>query len=141
MPTHYAVLSDGERVYGENAIHLPRSDVEIQNPYNDEGLVEDWDTAAKLWEYSITSRLTGARPTAPSKNGLNDAEDANGDVNMDESMEQMQEEQDRALSEYPLLMSEPGWSPPKDRERTMEIAMEDWDVPAFFLAKNGQLAA
>lgn len=29
----------------------------------------------------------------------------------------------------------------KAREKTMEIAMEDWGVPAFFLAKNGQLAA
>lgn len=120
---------------------MPRVDMDIQNPYNSEGLIEDWDTAAKLWEYSITSRLTGARQIPASKNGLNDTKDEGGDVNMDESMEQMQEEQDKALAEYPLLMSEPGWNPAKAREKTIEIAMEEWGVPAFFLAKNGQLAA
>ncbi|KAK4542401.1 hypothetical protein LTR36_006858 [Oleoguttula mirabilis] len=141
VPTHYGVLASGEHVYGENAIHLPRGDMELVNAYGADGLVEDWDTAAKLWEYSITSRLTGARQTPPSRNGLNDTKDGNGDVNMDESMEQLQEEQDRALAEYPLLMSEPGWNPQKAREKTIEIAMEEWGVPAFFLAKNGQLAA
>lgn len=121
-------------------MHLPRGDVEIRNPYGTDGLVEDWDTASKLWEYSITSRLTGARPTPASRNGLN-GKDENGDTTMDGDMEQMQEEQDRALAEYPLLMSEPGWNPVKAREKTMEMAMEEWGVPAFYLAKTGQLAS
>lgn len=127
-------------MYGENAVHLPRGDVEIRNPYGTDGLVEDWDTASKLWEHSITSRLTGARPTPASRNGLN-GKDENGDTTMDGDMEQMQEEQDRALAEYPLLMSEPGWNPVKAREKTMEMAMEEWGVPAFYLAKTGQLAS
>lgn len=102
--------------------------------------MEDWETATKLWEYTITSRLTGARQTPPSKNGLNDTKDENGDTNMDEEMEQL-EEQEKPLQEFPLLMSEPAWNPAKERQKTIEIAMEDWGVPAFFLAKNGQLAA
>ena len=102
--------------------------------------MEDWETATKLWEYTITSRLTGARQTPPSKNGLNDTKDENGDTNMDEGMEQL-EEQEKPLQEFPLLMSEPAWNPAKERQKTIEIAMEDWGVPAFFLAKNGQLAA
>jgi len=143
VPTHYGAVGDA-RLFGENAIHLARSDMDIRNPYDTDGLVEDWDTAAKLWEYTITSRLTGARQTPPSKNGLNDAaadgnKDENGDATM-EGMEQV-EEQEKALAEYPLLMSEPAWNPQKNRERTMEIAMEEWGVPAFFLAKSGQLAA
>lgn len=138
VPSSYGSLPSGERVYGENAIHLPRPDMEIRNPYNSDGVVEDWETASKLWEYTITSRLTGARPTHPSKNGLNDGKDENGDVTMDESAEQ---QDDSPLSEYPLLMSEVPWNPTKAREKTMEIAMEEWSVPAFFLAKNGQLAA
>ncbi|KAK5114724.1 hypothetical protein LTR62_002298 [Meristemomyces frigidus] len=153
-PTHYAVLASGERVYGENAIHLPRGDVEIKNPFDSEGLVEDWETAAKLWEYSITSRLTGTRQTPPSKNGLNNdpvAKDGEGDTTMAddaddaddaEKMEKMEdEEHGRTWEEYPLLMSEPGWNPTKARERTIELAMEEWGVPAFYLAKTGQLAA
>lgn len=138
VPTHYGVRPDGHRLFGENAIHLPRPDMEIRNPFDTEGLVEDWDTAARLWEYTITSRLTGARsaPTPPSP-----AKDENGDVSMDAGTEQMQEEQEKALAEYPLLMSEPGWNPARARERTIELAMEDWGVPAFFLAKTGQLAA
>jgi actin-related protein 4 len=142
VPTHYGVLPDGQHLYGENAIHLPRGDMEIQNPYGADGLVADWDTASKLWEYSITSRLTGARQTRPSKNGLNDpAKDENGDVAMEGMEQQEQEEVEKALAEYPLLMSEPGWNPQKAREKTIEIAMEEWGVPAFFLAKSGQLAA
>lgn len=145
IPTSYGVLGNGDKVYGDNAIHLPRPDMEIRNPYDADGIVEDWDTATKLWEYSITSRLTGAKPTPPSKNGLNDGnKDDNGDVNMDEAAEQLDERErdgDRVLGEYPLLMSEPAWNPKKAREKTIEIAMEQWGVPAFFLAKTGQLAA
>ena len=138
VPTYYGSLPSGERLFGENAIHLPRPNLEIRNPYNSEGIVEDWDTASRLWEYTITSRLTGTKQTPPSRNGLNDAKDENGDVAMDEAGE---EEQDSPLAEQPLLMSEPPWNPTKAREKTMEIAMEEWGVPAFFLAKNGQLAA
>ena len=118
--------------------------MEIKNPYNADGVVEDWETATKLWEYSVTSRLTGIRQTSPSKNGLNenqdDNKDANGDVNMDGQTEQMSE-QEKVLGEFPLLMTEPAWNSPKAREKTMEIAMEEWGAPAFFLAKTGQLAA
>ena len=118
--------------------------MEIRNPFSTDGLVEDWETAEKLWQYSITSRLT-----VPSRSNWSGAKaeqstaskDANGDVEMEGEMEQMQESQDRPLAEFPLLMSEPGWNPTKARERTMEIAMEEWGVPAFFLAKTGQLAA
>lgn len=141
VPTYYASLPSGERLFGENAIHLPRPDVEIKNPYSSDGLVEDWETAAKLWEYTVTSRLTGTRQTPPARNGLNDDKDENGDVNMAEEMERREQEQDSPLAEYPLLMSEAPWNPVKAREKMMEIAMEDWSVPAFFLAKNGQLAA
>ena len=140
VPTQYGHLPSGERLFGENAIHLPRPDVEIRNPYNADGIVEDWDTASKLWEYTITSRLTGARATPPSRNGLNDSnKDGEGDVAME--MDGVQEQERSALAEYPLLMSEAPWNPAKAREKTMEIAMEEWGVPAFFLAKNGQLAA
>lgn len=114
--------------------------MEIRNPYGSDGIVEDWDTAAKLWEHTITSRLTGARQTPPSKNGLNEGKDENGDATMDDGAEPEQQDEN-ALSEYPLIMSEPPWNPTKAREKTMEIAMEEWGVPAFFLAKNGQLAA
>ena len=114
--------------------------MEIRNPYSSDGIVEDWDTVSKLWEYTITSRLTGAKATPPSKNGLNEAKDENGDVTMEEDLEE-QAEKESALAEYPLLMSEVPWNPTKAREKTIEIAMEEWGVPAFFLAKSGQLAA
>lgn len=114
--------------------------MEIKNPFSSDGIVEDWETATKLWEFSVTSRLTGAKQTPPNKNGLNDDKDENGDTNMEEQMEQL-EDQEKVLGEYPLLMAEPAWNPQKAREKSIEIAMEQWGVPAFFLAKNGQLAA
>ena len=102
--------------------------MEIKNPYNSDGIVEDWETAAKLWEYTITSRLTGARQTPPSKNGLNNHKtDENGDTDMDEGMEEAGE-QEKILQEFPLLMSEPAWNPAKERQKTIEIAMESWGV-------------
>ncbi|QIW99972.1 hypothetical protein AMS68_005490 [Peltaster fructicola] len=139
VPTYYGSTATNKLIFGENAIHQPQADLEIRNPFNEEGVVEDWDTAAKLWEYSITSRLTGTRQVSPLKNGLNDVKDEQGDVNM-EAVEQV-EEQESPLSEYPLMMTEPGWNPTKERAKTIEIAMEQWGTPAFFLAKTGQLAA
>lgn len=146
VPSSYAVR-DGSKLFGENAIHLYQPGLEIRNPYNSDGIVDDWDTASRLWEYSVTSRLTGSRQTPPSRNGLNnlseqEKKDAEGDtaMDLDEQAEQL-DDQEKVLGEYPLLMSEPAWNPQKAREKTMEIAMEEWGVPAFFLAKNGQLAA
>ena len=114
--------------------------MEIKNPYDTDSIVEDWDTASRLWEYAITSRLTGAKQTPPARNGLNDGTDENGDTTMADGME-AQEEQENQLADYPLLMSEPGHNPSKVREKTIELAMETWGVPAFFFASNGQLAA
>ena len=51
------------------------------------------------------------------------------------------EQNEKPMSENPLIVTEPGWNPTKNREKTMEIAMEDWEVPAFFLARSGVMAA
>ena len=97
-----------------------------------EGTVEDWDTAASLWEYTITSRLTNTKPTPLASNGLNDPSE-------DVTMEGV-EGQEKPLGENPLLMTEPGWNAGKDREKGIEIAMENWGCPAFWLARSGVLA-
>ena len=99
-----------------------------------EGTVEDWDTAANLWEYAITSRLTNAKPTPLASNGLNETS------NEDTRMENV-EEQEKPLQENPLLMTETGWNAGRDREKGIEIAMENWGSPAFWLARNGVLAS
>ncbi|KAF2096497.1 Actin/actin-like protein [Rhizodiscina lignyota] len=147
VPTFYGVIpNEPDLLFGENRIHNPHNGLEIRNPYGEDGLVEDWDTAAKLWEYSITTRLTGPRATPPNRNGLNDrstkeradaqAAGITDDVEMEET-----EEMERPLADAPLLMSEPGWNPTKAREKAMEIAMEDWGVPAFWSGRSGVLAA
>lgn len=51
------------------------------------------------------------------------------------------EDQEAPLAESPLLVTEPGWNTVKNREKTIELAMEDWKAPAFFSAKSGVLAA
>jgi len=146
VPSFYGVSSqsqsDGSNprlLFGENAIHNPVPHVEIRNPFDADGVVEDWDTAARLFEYSITSRLTGPAQTSAAKNGLNDGpkeEGQDGDVVMEGV-----EEAEKPLAEHPLLMSEPAWNPVKTREKSMEVAFEDWGVPAFWLGKTGMMAA
>lgn len=146
VPSYYGVLnadSEPQYLFGENAIHNPTPGMDIKNPFNSESVVEDWDVASKLFEYTITSRLTGVRQTPPSKNGLNndpkeDGENGNGDE--DVAMEGT-EELEKPMAEHPLLMTEPAWNPAKARAKAMEIAIEDWGVPAFYLAKTGMLAA
>ncbi|KAI4132485.1 MAG: hypothetical protein LQ347_002566 [Umbilicaria vellea] len=138
-PTYYGVLSSGpdrKCLFGDQSIYTPAPNISIENPMSKDGTVEDWDTATNLWEYAITSRLTNAKPGNPMTNGLNDK--SNGD--MDIEMEGV-EEQEKPLEENPLLMTETGWNSGKAREKAIEIAMENWACPAFWLARNGVLAA
>lgn len=140
-PSFYGLTSSGDRLFGENAIHAPADGLEIKNYWGSDGIVEDWETATKLWEYAITSRLTGAKPTNPKKNGLNDGNDENGNGEaMDVDMEAL-ENNEKPLEDSPLLVTEPGWNSTKAREKYIEIAMEEWGTPAFFLQKTGVLAA
>lgn len=92
--------------------------------------------AEKLWEFSFKSRLTGAKPGNPLLNGLNDVPEGELPTEM-EGLEM----DEKPLADSPLLMTECGWNPAKAREKTIEIAMENWGTPAFYLAKNGVLAA
>ena len=141
VPTYYGILSKGgERklMFGENDLHTPLANLDIHNPLagvTGDEWVEDWDTAAKLWEYSITSRLTGPRPSDPMKNGLND-QNGDRDVEMDGV-----DDMEKPMSDNPLLMAEPGKTSAKSRERAIQIAIEDWDVPAFWLGRSGVLSA
>lgn len=142
IPSFYGVHSppDGQErlLFGENSINNPTSHMDIKNPFNEESLIDDWDTASKLFEYAITSRLTGPAQTAPSKNGLNDANgDGDGDVDMDQIVDALE----KPLEESPLLMSEPAWNPTKSREKTLEMAFESWGAPAFWMGRTGMLSA
>lgn len=138
-PSFYGQADSGKYLFGDNAIHSPVGGLDIKNYWGSDGIVEDWDTATKLWEYAITSRLTGAKPGQPSKNGLNDGTDTNGEAT-DVDMEGL-EDNEKPLDDSPLLITEPGWNSAKAREKYIEIAMEDWGAPAFFLQKTGVLAA
>jgi actin-related protein 4 len=142
VPSYYGVHTppggSSRLLFGENALHDPKPYVEVRNALAGSGAedwVADWDVASKLWEHSITSRLTGERSSSiRNGNGQNGEED--GDVNMDDA-----DESESPMVLHPLLMTEPGKTTLKSRERAIEIAMESWDVPAFYLGKTGVLAA
>ena len=142
VPSEYGILPSGQDpaetkyLFGDNSIHNPLAGLEIRNPMSKDGTVEDWDTATKLWEHAITSRLTNNRPSNAATNGLNDPSNDDLDAEMEGAGEK-----EKALEEHPLLMTEPGWSTGKSREKGIQIAMEDWGCPAFWLARNGVLAA
>ena len=138
MPTYYGSQSEtGETLFGDNEIHEYRPKFDIKNPMSADGIVEDWDVAQKLWETSITSRLLVPRPNGRSKSGQNGAADGE-DITMEDVDEA--ENSEKPMTENPLLVSEPAWNPAKNREKAIEIAMEDWGVPAFFLNRAPPLA-
>lgn len=137
VPSYYAIIpidSGSKYLYGDNSIHNPLPGIDIRNPMAKDGTVEDWDLATNIWEYSITSRLTNPRPGNPLvKLDLKDRE-------MYDDMTGI-ETNEKPLEENPLLMTEPGWNAGKNREKAIEIAMENWGCPAFWLARNGVCAA
>lgn len=44
-------------------------------------------------------------------------------------------------SEHPILVTEPAWNTPANRERMAEIMFEEFHVPAFYIANTGVLNA
>lgn len=139
VPTFYGKYpGDSEKyIFGDDIFVVPRPGVSIHNPLSRDGVVEDWETSQKLWEYSFKSRLTGAKQGNPMFNGLNDPPEGEASAAEMEGVET----EEKPLTDSPLLMTESGWNPTKAREKTIEIAMENWGTPAFYLAKNGVLAA
>ncbi|KAI1384050.1 Actin/actin-like protein [Hypoxylon trugodes] len=144
LPSFYGSIKDGEGdaatyrdVFGDECI-IPRANFEIKNYMSrNESIVEDWDAATKIWEHVLIKRLQADKPTPPSKNGLNDpVQDGEGDVAMDDV-----EEQEKPLVENPVLMTEAPWNSGKAREKAIEIAMENWGCPAFWLSRTPVCAA
>ena len=43
--------------------------------------------------------------------------------------------------EHPILVTEPAWNTPSNRERMAEIMFEEFQVPAFYIANTGVLNA
>ncbi|KOS19594.1 Actin-related protein 4 [Escovopsis weberi] len=158
LPSFYGhVLDDPPRnLFGEECL-MPRDRFEVRNYMNRDSVVEEWDVAEKMWEYMLVNRLQPERQTDPSKNGLNDdpkEADGEGDVAMEEAsaaaaeaaatQEQEQEQlegQEKPLEEFPLLMTEAPWNSAKARERAIEMSMESWGTPAFWLSRTPVLSA
>ncbi|CEJ88918.1 Putative Actin-related protein 4 [[Torrubiella] hemipterigena] len=140
LPSFYShITSDPPKdVFGDECI-IPRANCEIRNYMSRDSVVEDWETASKVWEHMLIKRLQPERQTPASKNGLNDEakdKDGEGDVAMDEV-----ENTEKPLQENPLLITESPWNTPKDREKAIELVMESWGCPAFWLSKTSVLAA
>ncbi|KAG9235419.1 putative actin-related protein 4 [Amylocarpus encephaloides] len=130
----YGVSGD-RTIFSDEDVHNPLvPDMEIRNPMSKDGVVEDWDAATQLFEYAITSRLTKFKQSDPMTNGVNDTKDMDVDI-------EAADEEEKPLEEHPLLMTETAWNSSKNRERAIEIAMENWGCPAFWLARNSVMAA
>lgn len=138
IPTYYGKYNaNGQEklIFGDDVFVTPRPGLSVHNPIGKDGIVEDWDLAEKVWEYSFTSRLTGGKPGNPFQNGLND-------IPHEELPTEMEvETHEKPLADSPLLMTESGWNPAKAREKTIEVAMENWGSPAYYQARTGVLAA
>ena len=44
-------------------------------------------------------------------------------------------------TEHPVLVTEPPWNTPENRERMAEIMFEEFNAPAFYIANTGVLNA
>ena len=147
--SYYGRTSSNSYIFGDESIHTPLPGVEIHNPMAEDGTVEDWETAQKLWEYTLTSRLVRPVSRNPvnsrSKNGSKEEEkEENGEqTNGDEQAMDVDaaDESEALLADNPILMTEPAWNSAKNREKSIEIALESWGAPAFWTARNGVLAA
>lgn len=165
FPSFYSHLGGsgpgGRNLFGDEVL-IPRADLEVRNYMSRDSVVEDWDTAARMWEHMLVDRLQPPRSTPPVRNGLNIGDD--GDVTMEDSgaigngngngdmmgngsngddiaAALAAEEGEAALGESPLLMTEAPWNSAKAREKAIEIAMEGWGCPAFWLSRTPVLAA
>jgi len=136
VPSYYASYDDS-RFFGDHVIDVPREDVAIKNPYSKDGTVEDWDAAEDLWKHSFASKLTGVRPNRALQEWLNDHTAV---PNLQKAMAEA-EDTERALEDHPLFMSEPNWNPVKNREKAVELALETWAAPAFYISRSSVLAA
>ena len=139
IPSFY-VHANGRDRFGDEVI-IPRADFEVRNYMNRDSVVEDWDAATRVWEHVLVQRLQPPRPTPASKNGLNVGDD--GDVEMGDNgaAEDATEALEKPLAENPLLMSEAPWNTAKAREKAIEVCMENWGCPAFWLSRTPVLAA
>ncbi len=140
VPTHYGRTLSSPYIFGDNSIHQPLPSIEVHSPMAPDGTVENWEAASKLWQHAITSRLTSPRARNPLTNGLNDVKGVSEEDRTAMEIDGL-DEQENILSDHPLLMTEPGWNAAKNRERSIEIAIEEWGCPAFWLARDGVLAA
>ncbi|GAP84268.1 putative actin-related protein 4 [Rosellinia necatrix] len=129
-------------IFGDECLY-PRGDFEVKNYMSrTDSVVEDWDAATRMWEHMLIKRLQPDREPSliksqNSRNGQNDPPaDGEGDVAMEDA-----ENQEKPLAENPLLMTEAPWNSGKAREKAIEIAMENWGCPAFWMSRTPVLAA
>ena len=136
VPTSYA-SAGSSRYFGDHVIDVTRQDVEIKNPMGRDGIVEDWDAAEALWKYSFAHKLTGVRPNRALQDWLNDPKSV---PDLQKAMADAVDTE-RCLEDHPLFMTEPSWNPTKAREKCVEIALESWAAPAFYLGRAGVMGA
>ncbi|KAI2640920.1 chromatin remodeling and histone acetyltransferase complexes subunit putative [Xylaria nigripes] len=146
LPSFYGSLksSDPESttttyrdIFGDECLY-PRGELETKNYMSrTESVVEDWDAATRMWEHMLIKRLQPDCEVSPSRNRLNEpAADSEGDIGMEDI-----ENQEKPLAENPLLMTEAPWNTGKAREKAIEIAMENWGCPAFWMSRTPVCAA
>ncbi|KIH91875.1 hypothetical protein SPBR_01582 [Sporothrix brasiliensis 5110] len=145
--TEGASAKPARDLFGDESL-FPREGLEVRNYMNRDSVVEDWDAGVKLWEHVLVGRLQPVRPTEPrpSKKEASGGEGVEGNEGDDDAMDldadtDAVDAQEKPLAENPLLMTEAPWNNAKARERAIEIAMENWGTPAFWLSRTPVLAA
>lgn len=136
-------------LFGEQYL-FPRENLTVRNYMNKDSVVEDWDAAPRLWETMIRDQLLPPQQPPPIRSSSPKAaskEDQEGDVEMADSeaaekkAEAAEDEESKLLDMSPILMTEAPWNPSKNREKSIEIAMEKWGTAAFWMSRTPTLVA
>lgn len=145
LPSSYGSLKDSNSdattttyraIFGDECIY-PREGFEVKNYMSrTDSVVEDWDAATKMWEHMLIKRLQPDRERFLKNIRNGPPADGEGDVAMEDA-----ENREKPLEENPLLMTEAPWNTSKAREKAIEIAMENWGSPAFWMSRTPVLAA
>jgi len=154
--------SDGKIRAGTQALEIRRDGMEIISPFNEDGILSDWDAVEALWDYTLkyvlssffkvilrvcsrtipTSREATGQPCQNKrKSHVDFLSPSVGTSFMLDDSDGCRDQMKLAPEEHPMMLAEASHNDAAAREKMTEIMFEKYNVPAVFIAKNAVLSS